>query len=359
MNYNILNLYIIYTDILKKRNDTLLSSIEFLKSICKNNKIDININIINSPSAKFINDNVELFKDRIIDLNSLSNDIIEKERIYIEYSKFKINEYQVSNIEKHRNVYKSIMENLDSKSLFLIIEDDIVINNDNENVFNDFFKYIQLKENENKWDIILSSNADFDNDNLCFKDFRKHSNNNHIIISKGSYFINKKTASKLYDYFNTLKYSLKIKLSKYINDNNDLKVMVMNKYLFLEGSKIGLYPSSINNSNVLYFNNEYIRLTLYLRQDNITEEDLKNINNIYNNNKFKNNSDFLYTMGLIYFKYKDYNKSKQYLMEAIEYLQKNEGLISQYNEILNNCINIHQYDQTFIETSNLKQSKYI
>ena len=37
------------------------------------------------------------------------------------------------------------------------------------------------------------------------------------------------------------------------------------------------------------------------------------------------------------------------MIEAVSNLKKNNGLVNQQNEILNNCINIHKFEQKDIE----------
>ena len=64
-------------------------------------------------------------------------------------------------------------------------------------------------------------------------------------------------------------------------------------------------------------------------------------------------------MGLIYYKYGDYDKSKEFLINAINNLKKNDGYIDKYSDILNNCINMFQYNQISMDECLNKPSKYI
>jgi hypothetical protein len=54
-------------------------------------------------------------------------------------------------------------------------------------------------------------------------------------------------------------------------------------------------------------------------------------------------------MGLIYYKNKDYKRAKEMLIDAVLNLKKADGYISQQNETLNNCINMHQFEQSDID----------
>ena len=70
---------------------------------------------------------------------------------------------------------------------------------------------------------------------------------------------------------------------KELDDNKDINVYFYNKNTLIEGTKIGFYPSSVNSTNYLYFNNEYIELLKIHSKDEITEEDINNAQNLYKN----------------------------------------------------------------------------
>ena len=98
-----------------------------------------------------------------------------------------------------------------------------------------------------------------------------------------------------------------------------------------------LAPMPTASTSQIMGNNEYI-------DDDI----LKEAENIYNNNG-KNNADFQHTLGLLYYKNKNYKKAKETMIDAVMNLHKNDGYISSQNELLNNCINMHQFEQSDIE----------
>ena len=93
-------------------------------------------------------------------------------------------------------------------------------------------------------------------DKLKLKSFSDY---NKILVSKSSYFINKNMATKLYDYLDNYKYDMKTTITKFIETNN-FNVKFLNKCLFLEGSKVGIFTSSIKNKNFLSQNTNYIEL---------------------------------------------------------------------------------------------------
>ena len=228
--------------------------------------------------------------------------------------------------------------------LNFIIEDDVLFIDDFNNNFAKVLEMIKTLEFDLFFTSIALNNKDDDYKVInSFEPFK-------VLIAKSSYFITKKCASNLFEYLNNIKFTYKIQLSYYIWENREtIKSFIFNKNLLFEGSKIGIFSSSINNNNFLYQNGEYIKLTQILANNEyIDDEILKEAENIYNNNG-KNNADYQHTLGLIYYKNKNYKKAKETMIDAILNLNKNDGYISSQNELLNNCINMHQFEQSDIE----------
>lgn len=346
MNYTKLNIYLVTSKHLISRKKNISTNIDYLKKMAEELSLTVKIFMINDFEYKDIENSISDYNKRInYDVNNNDNDF----KIYDK----KLNIHQLSNIEKHRCAYNKIKNNKEDE-LNLIIEDDILLSSDyNKNLI---LLFNNIK-NFDKWDIIftcLSNNNENEPFNILnSRDYFK------ILISKSSYFIIPTMASKLYEHLNILNYQLKISISKFIFENKDINSYILNKHTFLEGSKIGLYLSSTNTNNFLYQNSDYINLSSYINKDKISNDDIIIVEKIYKNNQLNiNNADFLHSMGLIYFKKNDYKNAKKYLIEAVNNIKKNEGLIANYSEVLNNCINMHQYDQPDIEECFSKQSKY-
>ena len=148
---------------------------------------------------------------------------------------------------------------------------------------------------------------------------------------------------------------MKLSLSKFIFDNKDnLKLVMLNKHTIFEGSKIGIFPTTINTNNNLIQNNSYIELsTMY----NNNETDLNKVYKHYMDFG-RDNADFLHILGLLYYKNKKYKEAVEFLKLAVINFKKNEGYICQFNEIINNCINMHQLYQDDIKECFNKKGLY-
>jgi tetratricopeptide (TPR) repeat protein len=264
-----------------------------------------------------------------------------------------LNSCQISNYEKHRELY-NVIKDKSEDDLHLIIEDDILISNIYINNIDDMIKDVANKNNKNLWDILfLSLNTIKNGEN--FINYREVYNK---LITKSCYFIKPKICNKLYQDSTTFKLQIKYFLSKYIDDNKDLKVYFYNKNTLIEGTKIGFYPSSVNSTNYLYFNNEYIELLKIYNNDEITDDDIANALNLYKNVENMNSSDIINVMGMIYKKRKNYKDAKKYFIKALDMHKKNYGYLQKNSNILNNCITIFQHEQDMLEECLKAKPKY-
>ena len=344
MNTNI-DIYVIRSEHLKLRFKYLEKTLERIRKIMKENNYNTNVYYITSPSAEEIENNINDY-NKFINLN---NDEIEDKEFKELQSKF--NYQQLSNLFKHKKAYEMIKNNNNNNNNHnFIIEDDIIlIENENENNFKEFMKKLI------KIDYDLLFTCCIFNNNKKGLDYLLSTLQNKILQCKSSYFINKETANNLYEYLNVIRFNIKISISKFIFDNKKtIKSYVLNKSTILEGSKVGIFPTTINTNNLLIQNNYFIDLVNMLNDDKI---DIKKCQEHYE--KYgKNNPDFQHILGIKYYKNKQYKEALEILQSALINTKNNEGLIAPFTELLNNCINMHQLYQDDIKDCFSKKGKY-
>jgi len=343
-----LNIFIVHADYILNRKQFINTTMQKIKMLF-DKYYNIEFFLIKEPTREFIVNNIDQYNKRVR---------YEKEEGDLADEQFAgaiqpLNPLQISNIEKHRFIYKTINEKF-KNDLNLIIEDDTVMVDEFVENIKGLFELIKTSD----WDIIFTCVSQIDNDQtLKFLDSR---NNFKLLISKSSYFIKADLANKLYSYSETYKYNMKTTISKYLWDNKNIKSYVANKHIFLEGSKYGLFTSTINNTNFLYQNGMFMQIIKYLTHDEITDDMFKEIEKLYDNLTQLNSPDVLHYMGHVYLKRKNYEKAKEYMSEAFHKLQNNNtfAYITRNNEILNNSINIYQYEQNLFQECSEKKSKY-
>ena len=342
-----INIYVIQSEHLKLRLKLLEQTLENIRIIMINNNYKVNIIVITTPTQNDINEKIQEYNNQI----NLNPDEIDDEEFKNNQMKFNI--AQLSNLYKHKKAYETI-KNSNVKHNY-IVEDDIILLPNYIDNFRSLIKKLETYE----YDLLftcLSSNTDDNNDidillsSVYFK----------ILLTKNSYFITPETANKLYEYLNIIRFPIKLSISKFIYDNkNTLKSYILNKHTILEGSKLGIYTTSINSNNYLIQNNGFIHLIEILNKidNNDVEIDIKQVQKHYEDTG-KDNPDFQHILGLIYYKKKMYKEAIENLKEAVKSFKNKEGYMIQYNEILNNCINIHQYYQDDITECFKLKGKY-
>ena len=338
-----------YSEELENRHATINSSINLIKEICTEKNIEIKINLISEPKKEYVNKCITSFNSSV-NYNKFAEDSIFNDLIT------PLNVNQISNFEKHRYIYKYILDNFkkgDVGDLHLIMEDDVIILNDYiDNIKN----FIDVLNNDvNNWDILFTC-LNITNNSDTFLNINEMYN---IIISKSCYIIkNLDLCEKLYNNTNTFKLNIKFTISKLIKEGS-FKAVSYNKITFIEGSKLGLYPSSVNPTNYLYLNNNYVMLKQISEKQNLTEDDIKNAEKIYNSSLNISSVDIQNIMGVIYYNYKNYKKAREYMSNSLTNLKKCKGYtIMKNSEILNNSINIYKYDQDMLEEYKQSKSKY-
>jgi GR25 family glycosyltransferase involved in LPS biosynthesis len=360
-----INLYLIFTESFDNRHNNINNSLEIMKNLCAANDITLSINIITEPSCGFIDSNIETYNSRV-DYAIFPDDNEYNENISL------LNSFQISNYEKHREVYKKITEyaasvtsDTSEDTYYMIMEDDILVSKNYIENIDDMLKDIKKAVNNN-WDILFTSLNTINNSKDNFVNYNTVYNK---LISKACYFIKPSMCAKLYDEMKTFKLGLKFLLSKYIKDHSQsdsvessqsdsVVPMFYNKNTFVEGSKYGIYPSTVNPNNFLYFNNNFIELSKISNIEFVNHEVLERAKEIYSSVENINSADIQNIMGIIYYRNKDYGNAKKYTRLALSNHKKNKGYLQKNSDILNNCINMFQFEQDMLEECMKEIPKY-
>jgi len=345
-----INIYSVSSSNLDNRTKYVCATLSKLKELAQECNLNVKIFSISSPSSNNVENNIEDYNKRV-NYEQDEGDKCFNHLISV------LNAQQISNIEKQRKALQLISEQ--DGDLNLILEDDVLISNEYISNIKELFESFANDELLD-WDILLSCISCGNNNvggKLNVQESRQYLT---LLKNKSSYFIKPNTAKMLYDFFNVFKYTFKNGLSKFIA-TNDIRVFLVNKILFIEGSKIGIFPSSTNIENFLFQNNEYVEMSNIVRNDpsNISDDMIVRAETLYDTVKHLPGPDITYIMGILYYKTKQFSKAKQFMTDACHRLKKEKGLVSKSSIILNNAINICQYDQDILEDCKMRIPKYI
>lgn len=307
-----INIYVIRSEHLQYRWKSIDKTINRIGNLIQSQNMKYTVINIISPTFEEIEKNIKDYNNKIDLTEEIEDEDFKKLR-----SKFNL--AQLSNLFKHKKAYDLIKTSNNKHNL--IIEDDVLLPDDHYDNFTNFLKLLNTIE----YDILF----------MCISNNNEKAKKVYIELStvhfkclptKSSYFLTPEMASKLDDYLTTVRFTIKTSLSKFVYDHkNELQSYILNKHTFIEGSKLGVFYSVVNTTNVQLQNNNYFEMiNLYKKyeEDNSTFEEALEHFNKYG----KENSDYLHLMGLIYYKKNDYNKALEYIKEAVFHFKKKRDL---------------------------------
>ena len=340
----IINLFIIHSKHLTLRKNRLQNTLRIIDDIGKKNNFIIKTQFILQHDPDEIQSKIEEL-NKLVSYDPINDDDFDKQR-------YMLSVQLISNIEKHKQAWK-LIQNMPSNNLNLIIEDDAILLPECISNFDEF-----LNINDNNWDMIilgLSVNIPSQDSNnfINFRNILK------ILPSKEAYCLKPSTAKLFLEQSQNYKFTLRLSLSYLIKTNPELKIVFPKKRLFIDGSKLGIVPSSIHPTNVLVFNNEYIQMHQYIHKS--PEDIKKNFNEIQKLYKIVenlHNPDIMHLYGVLLKKINRLEEAEEILIEGIQELKKQQGFLNNQSEILNNLVDIYKYMQKDINTIDIKNAKY-
>ena len=340
----IINLFIIHSKHLTLRKNRLQNTLRIIDDIGKKNNFIIKTQFILQHDPDEIQSKIDEL-NKLVSYDPINDDDFDKQR-------YMLSVQLISNIEKHKQAWK-LIQNMPSNNLNLIIEDDAILLPECISNFDEF-----LNINDNNWDMIilgLSVNIPSQDSNnfINFRNILK------ILPSKEAYCLKPSTAKLFLEQSQNYKFTLRLSLSYLIKTNPELKIVFPKKRLFIDGSKLGIVPSSIHPTNVLVFNNEYIQMHQYIHKS--PEDIKKNFNEIQKLYKIVenlHNPDIMHLYGVLLKKINRLEEAEEILIEGIQELKKQQGFLNNQSEILNNLVDIYKDLQNDINTIDIKTAKY-
>lgn len=326
-----------------------------LSKAAKENGFDV------TPILIIKNDPADL-QNNMEKLQSMVKKDIVNDELFDSYNK-NFNIQMISNFEKHKDAWKRIYSldtNINDNVFHLVIEDDVFIVKESIEYFKKLLNII--KTNSFKWDMLFlgipSPDNNDDNDNLDLINLNNSSIK--IIPSKESYFITQQTARRIYDTFNYYKYILRVQLSYlFFTNPTAYNIYYTNKRITIDGSKVGIFPSSIHETNHLVYNNEYMTLYSYFSKD--TSDILQNIddiNDIYKKISVLKNIDFDILYSKILLKINKLDDAKNILLNSLNYYKSSQAIVNNRSELINMIIDISAKTQDDLDNLISLPSKF-
>jgi hypothetical protein len=343
-----LHIFIIHSEGLTQRALKLHGTVQTIRLIAQHMGYVVKPFMMLTPTPDDIAKTQDSYQPRI---NYDPTGIVELDRT----SKL-ISTEVLSNFEKHMKAWKLIESmNANSSDVFMVLEDDIFLIPDNAPNLVELLHHAHMQR---EWDLILmgvspnGSNAPISliNTTDAFK----------VIPSKEAYLIQRASATKLLSEFaTTIKFPFRQQLSWYAQTHRDFRLRNPSKQVTLDGSKLGLTPSTIHDTSILVYNAEYMQLYGYMNKTNAEiRNDIPFIRQVYNSVTALNSPYIMHIYATLLHKAGELTEVGALMTTALETLQQQQGLLNSRNEILNHYIDMCKDMQGDIQAIFSEKSKY-
>jgi GR25 family glycosyltransferase involved in LPS biosynthesis len=343
------NIYVIhYTKLSKRKNTAIKLKSTFSNILLKAPHVKMNIKEVSKFDPETLN---QEFVKRIFKSDDVKKDDGENEF----FNAFKMDTPHVnfvSNCLKHLDALNMISKNEDitDDDINMIVEDDVMYDSSFEECFISF-----LQKNYNKlYDIVYlgypssaeeksAFNAGSENATVLGTDNTIHllgmNESMKVLPCCDSYVVSKTTAKKIIGAFIPIRYPNNVQMS-YIIDKLQLKIGKTSPNIMIDGSKVGVYPSTITPNNILLFNTSFKYAYKILEKQELSNDDIDIIEKIFESNPIKNSADFIFLEGLFNLKTKQYAECKILFDRAIEEYESHHALLNNQSVIIQNYIEL-------------------
>jgi len=341
--YNIvLNVYIVHCSDFKDRK-TLM---EENKVIFEKMGIELKWNYIEKYKIAELKENIqEITKNIKLEKTGLEDYDQLLENLHLNQLSNIYNHLEaLSEIKKHYNEYK------DTKQLYLVLEDDVFVMNTIDKLMPELID--KLIENQVKFDMLFfgipivigqKNEEKLKNDVKLSDNITLNYSRQYLkyLPSCDSYMINPEILNndELYKELNKVKFTFNFELS-YIIEKFNLKTYYTAPHFMLDGSKMGVIPSSINLNNIHIYSNEFMEMVNILNlsdEEFITNQDKyeKEFNTHYEKLKVYNNPDVLHLNAILHNKMKKHETALNIFKHAHDrYQQMPSNITNESNFII-------------------------
>lgn len=322
-----LHIYIIHCKALKEREASISNIINKLRS---HNYGSINIGEVFLIASNDPSDIPVEFIQKSIDYSIINDQSLA---IFNQFIK-NIHINQLSNTLKHADALNKIISK-PNDDLHLVIEDDALFGEDLCKTLDNVIKginsepiiFLGLPSTATEQGGITIQPTSFD-----------------VIPMVDSYLITYDTAKLIHDNFFPIKFTSVFQMN-YIIKRLGIKTYQTNRNVFVNGSKYGMFVSSLNPNNALVFNKDYVSVLELLNKPTNTIEDSKTVETLLKDSPISKSPDFLYLVARYNIKEKKYVEAEKLLSEAYNITLSNNGIVNHESAMLKDFIRLFKHLQ--------------
>lgn len=246
--------------------------------------------------------------------------------------------YQLSNSLKHLKALE-VISSMDDDSLNLVLEDDVSY--DPNTVISHLCEVIKQYTEGSVIFLGLPNNKQ----DARTMTLQPTTDLFELLPYNDSYILDKVAAKKLYESYLPIKFPNNIQLSVAIQRANVSSYQTVPN-VFVDGSKLGIFTSSLTVNNVLMFNTDYMKLrTLATEKKELKPEDEQLANQLCEKSPCAPHPDFQYMKALYLTKAAKYNEALMAYEAAHTMYMKNMCILNHDSNFLKDYMCLYKHIQ--------------
>ena len=300
--------------------------------------------VVSEPTDSEIEKNLKEYNDKIEYVKTGDADFDKAMPV--------LNVPQLANLEKHKNILQAIANSpADANIHYMVAEDDAAILPDfilnMESMLRDIAEYDLL---------ILGLALTTQNASKLFLPIQEIGCK--ILPSKECFLVRPHIARALVEAMAPIRFDMRTYLSHWIHMNPETNTVIYNKRVCIDGSKLGLCPSTLKNNNVLLFNHEYMTMLKLLQSGELVE--VARVRQLYKPIERLQSPDAMHLLGVLLHKAGKNDEAEAAILDAIDGMVRQTGLLNRGSEMIHNYINLcrhisnnKEYDASLAKYSKL------
>lgn len=168
-----------------------------------------------------------------------------------------------------------------------------------------------------------------------------------------SYLMNKDGAKKMLANLTPIRFQLNVQYS-YMMHHKEMRMYMITPNVFVNGSKYGVYVSSIEQNNKLFMNQDFNKLVTLNTKTSYTAAEVEEVKEMAMKMAMKDHPDFQYQFAVFFMRIGQYNIAKQFFDGAYKTYTSNECIMNNESEFLINYTRLFKYMQSDRDTINEK-----
>lgn len=248
---------------------------------------------------------------------------------------------QLSNALKHCEACKRIASQPDNKAFNIVVEDDVIFNDNIAETLK-----LSLESIPEDGELIFLGLPGSKEIKESIIQHQPLAEVFTILPCCDSYLLNREVASRIVKSYLPIRFSNNVHLSYLIAQHN-LKCFLNVPNIFLDGSKLGLFFSSLEVNNRLIFNQDYVQLSKAINDKaEFSKEDIEIINSMFQNVKLKTNPEFYFLKAQFETKKKNYNLAKEIFQYTYTLYERNGCIMNNQSHFLREYMKLYKHLQT-------------